>query len=806
MPTRLLSHTFKKGAECPINAQFSKVHGPNPGTASITFKARKPVGNEFNVISELYGFLAPMLQATLGSDMTITCDTSEFIGNVVNRTVNADDSSGLEIYTLELVDWRDRLHDFFIFGAFNMLDDNGKSWHLLPKHWKKQIRTYISKELDQFDFDALQEENTKSGQIEIISKKKLISSATILNIICDYYNLEWTAVEAIKTQLQKTRPMNIDWQNGVNGANAIESVLSKSNMVWTIKGKNKIVIHQKGVSKNLFFDLFLSGLQTMCTLDGRKSSRGDEINEEGRNILIVGERNKHQFTFPCRPDWNYDKWDFRLCFDGWSLSALLKENEVFPWSKLKELPKEYRDDRPWDKNAEGFAEGNLTTERTRNEMKISDYVSKICFKAYRIDFGNVIKGLDEFNIENVDYSKAKVHTLNKNNLKRFDEEDVHDPLGHDLDFETWIGRYPWYEQLHPLDPSIIPLYEGDEPVLVYDYNTFFPISQNIVSDSNTQFIALKSSRKILKGKKYPFEEQRFFVPTNSGTSIESFEEIDPKKGKLSYGARLIFNTVQYIIDDLEDWRNPDKIKPDKMLCVLSLDKDIYTHEQGSRAGVRVRTQKKQVKNLYRAYIDGKEVIVLAQNYQRDLKKGGAVPAAKPVKAKDVAKKISEQLLYHMAVTKTGTMTFHDKASHSPDGTIESVNVSWNDKTGLTENISFSHTYSLDSEEQLPLSVYRVSREVMTESKINRETLESIGKAVIKNAEKHGTAGETRDEMFQSYGAGATVNHLQHIMNGGVDDQNTVVANVDLASFPQVEEALNSCDIVVMSGPNKIEVE
>lgn len=792
--TRLISHTFK-GASCPINATYSKIHGPNPAAATINFKNFRTQLNEFNVISYLYGALNPFSQATLGQKMTIACDASSFIGYVVKKTINTDDSTGIETLSLELVDWRDRFHDFFIFGAFNVLENNGKCWHLLPKLWKNQMKIYISKELDQFDFDQLQEENTKSGNIEIVSKVRLLSSATILNILAEAYDFQWTASDAIKIQLQKTRPMNIDWQNGINCANALESILSKSNMIWTIKGSNTVVIHQKGVSVNKFFDMFLSGFQTMCSIDGRSASRGDEINEEGRNVLLIGERNKHQFTFPCRPDWNYEAWDFRLCFDQWTLPELLIEKNLFLWSKLKELPKEYHDDRPWSKNVEGFAEGELSTEkRTRNEMEIGEYVEKVCFKTYIVDFGCVVKDITKFAIEQIDLLSITVETLNKKTLKKY-SEDAEDNLGHKLRYDNLLLLYPFIEDGMPFNPDLRHLYTGDDPILVYDYSSLYPISQALISDSNTQFIVLGTSMKMIKGRKFPFENVKFIVPTNKGISLETEEVIDPKSGIVKYNVRVIFSEPQTRLEDLKEWQDPDKFTPDRILIMLSLDKDIFTYERGSRLGVKVRTQKKSIKNLYRAFIDEEEVIVLAQNFQRDLKKGGAVPATRPVKAKYIASKIANQLLYHMAVTKTGEMSFKNKASHSPDGTIESVNVSFNDKSGLFEHIVFSSTYSSRISSSLPPSVYRVSRETITEAKHNREIMEDISDSITREAAKHGDSTESSHEILGS-DPSTSADGIEVTSRGGLDNQNSLQAKIDLE---EQEEGTDASEVVILEG-------
>jgi hypothetical protein len=774
MPTRFISHTITSNNPCPISADYSKLHGPNPGSGTIVFRRDRsflgsdpnPMANNFDAFNKV------------GDQLSIVCDQSEFFGFIYKIEVTTNDSDGKEILTVSFVDWRDRLHDFFIFGAFNILEESGKCWHLLPEDWKNQQRTVITHELDQFDFNDLQDENTFTGQIKAVGSKGLISSTTILNVLSAYFMFSWSANQNIKNLLDRSRPMNLDWQNGITAAQALEDVLSKTNMVWTIRGGNEIVIHQKGVAENLYFNQFLSGQKSMCELDGRFGSYGYELNDEGRYVLIIGERNKHQLIFPCRPDWN-ENFDFSLCYNGVDLSNLLIQHNLHPWSKLKELPGKYHDYSHWDGNQQDlFAAGavDLQNMRTRNEMTIFEYVNNICFKVYRVDF-NCTVDLAGYNQNAINSQSGSVSTIDKNTLK-YHLPSEQDQYGNNLHYETELELYPFYEHHNfPLDPQRYDDFRNDPNNtgidFPYNLDTPYTPSRTLVTDSNAQFVALTTSRRIVKGKDYPFEEQLHFTPTINGVSLEVVEKINTVNYKEENLVRLVFSTPQFILTDLTQWRDTDLCFPDKMLAMISLDKDIFTYTQGSQQGKKVRTQRTTVKNLYRAYENQQEVKVLARNFVNDLLKGGSLPAVQPANALDIAYKIAQQMLFNLNVSRSGNMVFNHKASHEPDSTIESINVSFSDSSGLSERINFSKHIVKEAMDELSSTVYRVSRILPTDSKVNRERLQSISEAVVKHARENNRSNASMDEMIGDYGVVSTLRYMENVMRGNSIDQDNL---------------------------------
>jgi hypothetical protein len=776
--SRLIKHDFRNN-DCPVSVSFSLLYGSSPGVLSATFKRKRSYDQEKNIQDTTIAF---MNEIYLGDKITVTCDQSDFNGFVFKREVTTRDSDGSESMEVEAIDWRDILHDLFIFAAFNVIEKNGIIWHILPEDWKDQQKTYITKEQDQVDFDELQDVNTVTGQLKIVARKKLLSFATILNILAKHFNFTWFAGNGELTLLRKSKPVNLDWQSGVNGGQALDDLLDQLGMQWTIKGFNRIKIVKKGLVDNLFFNSFLGGSKSMCEIDGREATRGNEINEDGRNVLLVGENNKHQFIYPCRPDWNHKKFDFAMCYDAGTLSNLLQQHGLSPWSKLKELPPEYHDHEPLEGGQDDFFGGGaMPLKRTRNEMKIFDYISEICFKRYVVDFTCIVNNIPKFAVKKIESATGECASVD---IKKLIQPDVNekDKYGNNLRYVRQITFYPFdnfalgqngYEQSSYLPfnfeswLSYVSDINNSGNNYIFNMNTPYTISQNLITDSNTQSIAFITSRKVIQGAKFPFEEQLHFVPTNTGYSLDVHEIIDAKQDRMFRKVSLVFQSPMFIIDDLKEWRDPGKYKPDKILVMLSLDKDIYTYERGSKTGVKVRTQKTSIKNLYRAFVNEKEVKVLARNFLKDMKKGsgGDALASIPALAIDISKKIADQLLFHLTVSRTGKMMFRHKASHELDGTIDSINIDFDDKNGLTERINFGSALEISNTQMLDLSVFRVSRVIKTDSKINRERLEAAGNAVIQHSRNAVLTGMTSDNMFEAYRRDATINALEAVMCG-----------------------------------------
>jgi len=798
MATRLVGSAVSV-LGCPVSISYNKTHGPSAPIANVSY--------DLGLHSVVRAYTPVKPVNVLLTTVSINCDRSDFYGFVTTAEITTDDSSGKEILTLSIAEWRDRLHDYFVFGAFNMIESNGVCWHIMPGHYNTQVKSYITKELDQVDFDELQNLSTATGAIEVVSKDRLLSAATIMNMIALQFSFNWTADSVVMNVLMKSKPFNIDWQQGVSGADALEDLLSRMNMRWTTSGTNTVVVTLKGSTTNLFFEQFLDFRKRMCSYNGRYASAGEEINEQGRNILIVGERNRYQFVFPCQMDWN-PRFTFRLCYDGWSLAKLLDDNNLTPLSKIKDLPPAYHDKKIWHQNADGFGGGNTPggghpNKKLRMEMPIYQYIKDVCFKSYRIDFGHTCRDV-KLNAAEINSSAGSVRTIDKRFLRSW-------PSTEDQHKEKPINEYPFNYPGRFLDGAIVtpttpPYYDGTPydgtptgGFYYNDYNSLWPLSQSLVTDSNVQFYVLHTTRKILANNMTPFEEQRFFVPTNDGVSLESHEIIMPNTGQMEYYMRLVFSDIQFRLLDLADWKQPNKIEPDAILAVISLDKEIYMHEQGIKTGPKVRTQKHAVKSLYQSFVDELEVIFLAENYQWDMAKGGTVPAMRPVYARDIAKKIADHLLFHFAINKMGSMRFNHTASHQPDGVIENISVNFSDSDGISETVNFSRTRRFHNLAPIPPSVYRVSRELKTESKVNRERLESIAKQVMTQLKVDAGKGLTSFDFYTILGdmsaaASCMTKSIFEMINAG---RNTIA--VEHQNAEKIDEATGS--IIVVDGNN-----
>lgn len=698
---------------CPRSLSYRLTHGPSAGTAEAIFKIVRDPPNA------AAGYLATRPYASL---CVIQCDQSFFHGYVVGVEETADDSSGEELLKVSMVDWRDRLHDNLLFAAFNMLEEDGYSWHMLPDDWSSQIVTVITKEIEVQDFDTIQ--NEKPIDLEGVAKGTLLTSATLLHKIAELGAFKWAALNGgIMHLLETTRPMNLDWRDGTTYAEAIEDILSKSNLQWTYEGPDTIIITQIGCDCSPSVSQFLSHNETMCeNLDGRSSSRGEQLREDGMAIRIIGGRNKKQFTFPCRPDWNV-MFDWRLCFDTYTMQLTLKKHGLTYSSKLKELPIEYHDDTPIESPNEL---GSKPGRKTRNDLTIEEYLSDICFKTYLVDFNFASRS---FLI----------------NSPKFHGSGTYEPLWFDiLEFK---GQEPGDpppdpppdpDDPPPRDETPLSDYDWEGAITMWDAASWWPISSNLVTETAHRMIVHRTAYILSKKETSPFEVQHFLSPGNQGVSLDVDELPNFGSAKMTYVARLKFTEPTFYVEDIEDFESPDKVKPDRILVTLSLDWKVYEGLYGMPtvpgAQFRSREKKHSISGLHKAYVDDEEVFVMAQSVRRRLNRGIQQPALKPIKADDVAEHVANRLISIDATVRSGAMTRRHHARFNVDGVITSVNVSFDaTNSGLTESLAFGGTQNFITENYIPPSIYRVSRLVPTTAKVSRERIEGQASHVISEA-------------------------------------------------------------------------
>lgn len=777
MPTNLVPY-ISNGMPCPDDIKYSKSVGTNPSIAELVYD-----------LDDLVGYTIP----AFGSDIMIQIDNSIYYGFLFRREESMSEETGDTIAKFELVNWIDKLNDHYIFGAFNVAENDGKTWHLLPKHWATQERIYVTRELEQYDFNTIQNipDDPTSANITITAKKNLLSSATILNMICDQaslhfsYPITWFALNTyVMNVLKKSKPLNIDWQDGVTLLEALGQLLAKTNMTFVAGPFGTLNIVLKGFQDYTFFQDFLNGIITMCPLNGVESNRGKEVNEDGRSVLLIGERNRYQYVVPCRPDWNYRKWTFSFCYNRFELHTKLKDLGISTFNKLKDMPLSYRDNSTWSQDDDGFGRGAWSTKATRDDMTINEYIDKICFHSYRLDCSYFV---DDFKMvaDEIDEGTAKYPFIAGvspdtypagayGELDRYKLMPLNPPHVYEPTTKLWSGLnsladYPW----DTIDPW-------------NNYQSLWPVSQKLVTDSNVRAIAFATYRKLIPGEDYPINEQLFFVPTKD-FSLDIEEKIDDVTNKTIYIIRAMFNSIKFILDDLKKFDNPYNYKPDHILVMISFDREIYTFSKGDTGGIKPRTKKHTIKNLHRAFVTGVEKYILAENFQQDLRRAGVPTPLNPVLAPYIANKIADMLLFHLAVTNTGSITFEDMAGMECDGIVESVNVVFNVTNGVTETVNFNSSIDYNKEILSPY-VLRVSKPLKTDSVLNRERLQEIATAVgqtLSNANQ----GFDAFNVLKDIDGVQTFEEFAQNYRGGNQNQNSTSTKIDLNAITTIGSLL-----------------
>lgn len=715
MASRSVANIYR-GYVCPESINFGFVHGTQPAIATIKYDEARQA--------------APPVY--IGQTTGLLLDRSMFIGFISKKEVTTSDDTGDTITTLTVVDWRDTLHDDYIFAAFNVAEPDGRHWHMMPSNWPYQVKTWVSEEMQQQDFYSVQNIQYSSKYIPIVAKQKLLSAATILNILGNQFDFRWSAEATALQILKTTYPMNLDWTSGITGARALDDLLGKCNARMTCNVPGRIHITIKGFMPQSLIDAFLAGLTNHCLFGAVEGSVGTEINEEGRHVYIVGGRNKHQYTFLCRQNWN-SEFDYRMAYNGFNLSALLMQHGLNPLSKLKELPKKYQDNEVWMDHSDGFGIGAGTTKRTRNEMTIEEYVSKIVFKTYIVDFNTALNGQVKILSDTI---------TSGGNWKKFDKS----YLRYKSTGSGNLALYPW---------------TGTETTKygVDSFNSFAPISDALVTESNTNYIAFVTNQEIVHGKTNQIESQKHFVPVQEGVSLNVEEVLNRSDARTEYRARLMFSGPRFIFTDLDNADDEDTIVPDFILVTLALEGKVFTHQKGSRAGVKSRSQKMTTDNLYKAFVNGREYRTLAWNHIRHLEDQGAVPGLSFAKADFIADKMADKMLLHLALNKAGHLKFEDRAGVTCNGLIETVNVAFNPDNGLSEVVNFTKEF-VEFDEYGPVPRVDISPKelgissvIKTEKDINRDRLKEIASAALRqmHAAMKAPGGERG-----SLGAGAVV--------------------------------------------------
>lgn len=635
--SRNVAGTFG-GTPCPMNINFGRVHGASPARGSVQF-----IGS-YNV------------QA--GSQQSLQIGNSEFIGLVVIADTTDDMENGMTT-KFELVDMRDRLHDKNVYGQLNMMDDDGKFYHIridhdpdsrgrVPqgvgqegKYWDFQIKTIV-RNVKPNDFQTLDD----SVDMEFQSANtKLYSGFTILSTLATMFNFEFSASSMAYNILKYSRPENLDWNKGVKIIDAIQSVIEKNGLQMTAWGpKPHIHITLRGFNDNPFLNRILSA--DPCTFPFfTGGQKGQELNDKGRHVTIIGERNKWEDKYAAIPNWN-KKFTLAVCL-GWELSAVLTANELTLHSKLGDLPSEWHDPEKWK-------------GKPRNELTIEEYIKEICFRVFVVDYSTPV-GVDE---------NGEVHEL-------YDPED---------------GTY----YTDPADGPLYNFYDKD-PFEKDDqerrYSSPYPLAPELVSDSERQTHVYTSYKKIrVKGWIDPFDmDTEQLVAQADGVSVDVETRANLYSSEEEYRIRLIFSDMRFVItlppentlpQDREKLTNYNS---DRVVAVLAFEQDVYKYSKGEQSELpRIREKRQTVAKLRKNYLYGEEVPLLSAYYRDEEEFDNATSMAD-----DIADCIADQLLYHEMITTTGVMNFDQECGFMCDGVIESVSTTFDENNGVAEVLNLT---------------------------------------------------------------------------------------------------------------------
>lgn len=750
-------HKYNGNAKCLKKASFGKVHGTAAAIGMV----------------ELDGIINSI---QLGSVHTLQIGYSKYTG-FVSRYVHDQIE---KTTTLTFADWRDILHDHWYFAAFNMQEEDGRIWHLLHQDWKHNIITPVAREIDQHDFTGIQGA-IGFDAIKIVAGQKLLSAAEILNLVILHpVVFKWSAEPIADTILKAARPMNMNFQTGAKVIDVVNTVLDACGLQFTVRVPGEIYITLKGFSSNLFVNGMIDETIDPCILDPDEYSVGKELSEKGRRVTIVGSRNKYQYTFPCKADWN-PNWTWELCYGGWVLSALLEKNGLTRDSKLKDMPLQYQDPKAWHETQEYAGAGHVVKQRTRNDLTVREYLDKVCFKIYVLDFSKAISSAEFGKID--------------------------DLVASYVPFEKWKPT-AWLDLLAaatsgatvptgpgiPAPPTPVP-FDMKYPVSATTKEEIacpFPPSKSLVTDSNIQFIALGTSRKIINGIRNPFADQRTLIPMTDGVSLTVEDVITEltygkfdKKGELigfetkrvmTYIVRLIFDAPRFYIDRKVPFTDSKSIKADFVACVLSLDGDIFMYHKGDTTNsVKLRTQKLDVSNLYTAKVNDHGVVTLADNLRKNLGELGAIPALIPAKATDIAEKIATQALFHLAVNKSGSLSFSRPIGFECDGLIDTVQLELTE-TEITESIQLSDGWLEGEKYSFPMEL-GISAKMKFEGELATDRLKQLAK--LANAQGRGNAASQPNANFIMQMPGSVFNPAATSLafSGGPAQQGTAKVKV-----------------------------
>lgn len=667
------------GMLCPNKLSFGRVHGTQPAVGTLEFDGT--------------------VVFPLGSVNSIQIGAATYVGMVIRNeeifnTQNVESTS-----KIVMVDWRDRLKDTHIFCAFNIQDNDGRFYHIWPgENWEKQKKIFVNRELERADWDEVQRGTIEEW--ETLGEVGLLSAYTLMNYFANAYNFIWTASPLAYQILERSRPENLNWNSGTLVASAIDSMLGKNGLRFTVFGVNQMHITIRGFTEDSFVNPFLVGDADICTIGANSGTKGQELNAKGSRAVVIGDRNKHQFNFVCHPSWN-PAWTFEFCFGGWMLNALIIKNNLTLLSTVSEMPEIYQDT---TELPDGSMRRNIELQ-TRNDLTIREYLDQIAWKIYVVNAGAAItqRGVDHTSLDSI-YRLIDRDTFTLGDVDKTYNDIVNLPMA----TRRFVG----------------------------------PLSSNLVDLANKQFIAYCTERLVIQGESKTYSEIRTFTAQQSGTKLEIIPHYDSAEEE--WHVLVTFSEPKWYIDpvDFIDSTDFTDLVPDRVICKLSVEGKLFNYVKGAGVGaLRVREQRRRVSNLYRAFVNDTEVSVLRLNFQGQLRAVGE-NAAQPVMASDIAGRIATQMLFHEAITQSGSIKYSERAGVMCDGIIESVMVAWTPQTGITETVNLT---SSEQDDDFPVLFTKIDQNrnaFKTDEDFEIEMIAKIASDTLKNkGQTVGTAGQ-----------------------------------------------------------------
>lgn len=603
------------GMSCPEKISFSRVHGPAPGSCDVDLTGAQ--------------------QAQAGSLQTIQVDGASFVGYVIGVQVSQTDEEGYTTH-IKLVDAREKLYGHTTACQLNMLDSVGRWYHIIPSEWKFQTKRYLS----EVDLTG-QSESEPSADCN----GGLFSAYTILNLLSGSYGFSLDASSNAARQLKSTKPINVDWNNGIKVIEAIDEIVSYCGLQFTAYGNLNIYVSRRGDVDDPMSALLLLGSSNICSLpNATKASNGSELNDKGNKAVVVGGMNRFEFSIKCKPSWA-PGFTAEVMFVGTEFAAMLNTRNLSLSSTMEDLRNFTSEDKWEDKR-------NFNGKPVM-KMTIKDYMQTFPFKVFALDLD------DDSSITTEDSPGDGEQTATG---------------GH-----TGGSKYRIAESL------------------VTDQNIKFLVKATIAVDD---FKAVPPRRE---EKRVYFTEGVELI-----VEEELRKRSDSDNCAELYFAYVKFDTYR-INWKIEDENNKANWKVDTVTCRIAVEAGKYVYQTtGSDPATRQRTTVKVDNNIFRSFIHpGVPFKGTSRGASGDLPQGlagkgmkevpllrlatdpEAASAGIKVYAEDVAKIIASDVVNNDTVNSAGFVQFTGVAGFMPNGFVDNVAVNFSADEGSTETVNFT---------------------------------------------------------------------------------------------------------------------